>query len=192
MKKWQIALVALLVTPAAAFAQEAEVMVADEAMEDEVRAEIEAIGAEFSAALNGDDPASAADTYTEDAVVMPPNMDALEGRDAIREFFAEGMDGGQLALDTWNVQASGDQAIETGGYTITGADGSHLDHGKYVVVLTQTDDGWKMKYDIWNSSMAPAATDHEAMREKMQGEAHEMKEEAEEMKEEVDDAVDDM
>ena len=37
---------------------------------------------------------------------------------------------------------------------MTGADGSHVDHGKYMVAWVHTEDGWKMTHDIWNSSMA--------------------------------------
>lgn len=155
MKKWMVALAVLLAMPATAFAQEADVMAAEEATAA-VQAEIKATGAEFAATLNGDDPAAAVNYYTDDAVVMPPNMDALSGSEAIVGFFGQGMGGATVALDPWEVHSRGDVALETGGYTITAADGSHLDHGKYVAAWMQTDDGWKMKYDIWNTSMPPA------------------------------------
>jgi len=153
MKKW-IALGALLAMPATAIAQEAEEMAADESA---VQAEIAALSVEFAAAVSGDDPVAAADFYTEDAVIMPPGMDVVSGREALVEFFGQGMDGATLALETWAVHTRGDAALETGGYTITGSDGAHLDHGKYMVGWLETEDGWKMTVDIWNSSMAPTA-----------------------------------
>jgi len=157
MKKW-IALLALLAMPATAIGQEAEVMAADESA---VQAEIAALSVEFAATVSGDEPATAADFYTDDAVIMPPGMDVVTGHEALAEFFGQGMNGATLALETWDVHTRGDAALETGGYTITGSDGAHLDHGKYMVGWLNTDDGWKMTVDIWNSSMAPPADNGE-------------------------------
>ena len=167
----------LLALPAAAIAQER--MVAEQESIDAIRGEIEARQVEFVAILNGDDPAAITRFYTADAVLMPPGVAVMEGREAIGEFFGPGMGGATLDVETWDVIPQGsDVALETGGYEINASDGSHLDHGKYMVVWVRTDDGWKMKYDMWNSSMAPPEMSHEEMHERMHGdgqghEAHE-------------------
>lgn len=191
MMKWRMmsALVlGLLALPAAALAQEQ--MAAEEVSIDEIEAALEEMQVEFENAFNGDDPASTAQFYAADAVLMPPGMSAVEGVDAIGEFFGQGMGGATIDLEIWDVHAQGsDVALETGSYEITGAEGDHLDHGKYIVVWARTDDGWKMKYDMWNSSMAPPQAGHAEMHEQMHGdeghdEVHEMKEKA------ADDAMD--
>jgi hypothetical protein len=41
----------------------------------------------------------------------------------------------------------------TGTYVITGADGSHLDHGKWMLVSQKSDGKWKTQCDIFNSDM---------------------------------------
>lgn len=189
MKNWRmisaLALVSgLLALPATATAQEQ--MAAEEVSIDEIQATLEEMQVEFETALNGDDPASTARFYAADAILMPPGASAIEGVDAIREFFSAGMGGATIDLEIWEVHAQGsDVALETGGYEITGAEGDHLDHGKYMVVWARADDGWKMKYDMWNSSMAAPEMDHAEMHEQMHedeahDEVHEMKEKAEE------------
>lgn len=196
MKNWRMTpalVLGLLALPAAALAQEQ--MAAEEVSIDEIHASVEAMQAEFAAAVNGDDPASAARFYTADAVAMPPGAAAIEGAEAIGEYFGAGMGGATLELETWDVLAQGsDVVFETGGYEITGSDGGHLDHGKYMAVLVRTDDGWKMKYDMWNSSMAPSETDHDRIHEEMHGvEGHDEVHEAEEhgdMEKAADDAMD--
>jgi ketosteroid isomerase-like protein len=55
------------------------------------------------------------------------------------------------------VTVRGDLAAETGKYDLTGADGTVLDSGKYVVVWKREGGHWKLHRDIWNTSMpAPA------------------------------------
>ena len=162
MKKWQIALVALLAMPASALAQEMEMegqeMAHDahEAMVEEVTAAIEAASAAFAEAFNAGDAEAVAAMYTEDALVLPPGKEAIEGRTAIQAQiaadFAE-MEGMVMSFETTEVQAAHGHALEVGGYTIEGADGSHVDHGKYIAIWKNTDDGWKITRDIWNSSM---------------------------------------
>jgi hypothetical protein len=47
-------------------------------------------------------------------------------------------------------------AFSSGYYTMLGAAGSTLDRGKFLEVLKQTDQGWKIYRDMFNSDMAPA------------------------------------
>jgi uncharacterized protein (TIGR02246 family) len=189
--------------PAMATAQEMKQVSDEMPSEAEVLAQVEAADAEFLAAFNSADAEALASTYTEDARVLPPGAAALEGRDAIRDYFAAGvaaMGGAQMAFDRWETHAMGDAVVSIGGYTITGADGSHLDHGKYMVVFARTDGGLKIKRDMWNSSMAPPAAEmgaegammkeHEGMMKKHE----EMKEDHEKMEDHdgMDDDNDDM
>lgn len=163
MKKWLIALTALLVLPATALAQEMEMEGHDEmaherheAMVEEVTAAVEAASAAFAEAFSAGDAEAVAALYTEDGVILPPGSDAVEGRAAIQEAMAAemaAMGDAVMTFETHEVQAAHGHALEVGGYTLEGADGTHLDHGKFIAIWKNTDDGWKMTRDIWNSSM---------------------------------------
>ena len=132
-------------------------------MVEKATAAIHAADAAWVEGFNAGDAAAVAALYTEDAVAMPPNAPAMEGRDAIQAGFAEMLSaagGPQASVTTKNVELMmspgiGHTALATGGWEMNGADGPHLDHGKFVAVWRQTDEGWKLSHDIWNSDMAP-------------------------------------
>lgn len=110
----------------------------------------------WEAAWNAGDGAAIAAVYSEDATVMPPGSEPVEGRVAIQTFWQGAIDeipGTTEELETAHVQVIGDKAIEVGSYKNTGPDGEHLDHGKYVVVWKKVDGEWKIDRDIFNSSM---------------------------------------
>ena len=48
----------------------------------------------FAEAYNRGDAAAAADHYTEDAVLLPPNREMVSGKRAIQEFWKTAMDVG--------------------------------------------------------------------------------------------------
>ena len=118
---------------------------------------------------------SIADLYTADAVVMPPNMATIHGRDSIRAFFAviNTMAGVTLALRAESVWASGPAAIEMGRWNWSWAAGvtpppgmPAADSGKYLVRWVEENGQWRMAQDIWNSDLplptppAPAPARH--------------------------------
>lgn len=124
-------------------------------LSEEARPAIEARAVEWAEAVNAGDFAAVAALYAEDAIVLPPGSDAVEGRAAIQEMMAAGfggIEGLQVELETTEVYAVHGAAVEIGTYSMNGADG-HIDHGKYMVAWTETDDGWLIARDIWNSSM---------------------------------------
>ena len=105
---------------------------------------------------------SIADLYTADAVMMPPNMATVHGRDSIRAFFAviNTMPGVTLALRAESVWASGPAATEMGRWTWTWAAGvtpppgmPAADSGKYLVRWVEENGKWLMAQDIWNSDL---------------------------------------
>jgi uncharacterized protein (TIGR02246 family) len=133
----------LLVVPQVAHGQDAKA---------EVTKAVEA----FATAFSANDVAAIAAAYTDDAVVMSPGAEFAEGRAEIDAMFADTNPTGMtLDLKIKDLTMAGDLMIDTGGWSMTGPDGAHLDHGKYLAVWRKTDYGWKMVRDIWNSSMAP-------------------------------------
>ncbi len=123
-------------------------------MSADVRAEIDAVNSQFVDGASSGDIEAMGGVYTEDARILPPGQQMVQGRAAIQEFWAGaakalGVTGVDLATDVLDTQD--DTAEEIGAYTIHGADGV-LDQGKYVVVWKRTDDGWRWYWDIWNSN----------------------------------------
>ena len=116
---------------------------------------VDAANQEFSDLFAAGDVDALGMRYTVDAIVMGPNANPIEGREAIMADLKEQIAaGGTLRLTTDEVEIFGDAAHEVGRYVEEGADGSHVDHGKYIVIWKHTEDGWKLHRDIWNSNMA--------------------------------------
>jgi uncharacterized protein (TIGR02246 family) len=108
----------------------------------------------WEAAFNAKDIPKVASMYTDDAVVMPPNHEAVRGRANIEAFFKE-MEGANLTLTPFESATSGSTAYEAGTYqmSMTPKTGPPTtDKGKDVVVLKRGSDGqWRLAFDIFNS-----------------------------------------
>ena len=119
----------------------------------DVRAQIEAANRGFMAAFAKGDAAAIAALYTSGSQVLPPNSDVVNGTEAVREFWqgamALGLTGARL--DTVEVEAAGDTAIEVGRYRLMAGD-NPADQGKYIVVWKNEGGRWKIHRDIWNTS----------------------------------------
>jgi len=110
---------------------------------------------------------SIAEFYTQNAVIMPPNMAPTRGKEAIRAFFANvNAVKPTLRLRTDSVWATGSSAVEQGRWRWTWAAGAAppgaapVDSGKYIVRWVNEGGTWLMAQDIWNSDVAlptPAA-----------------------------------
>ncbi len=123
-----------------------------------VRAAIDDSNRLFMAAATAGDGGGVAERYSDDATLLPPNGEQVEGREAIREFWDATLSAGVSAarLEAVEVEApSSDTAIEIGRYQLE-AGGVSADEGKYLVVWKRVDGNWRMYRDIWNSSRPPA------------------------------------
>jgi ketosteroid isomerase-like protein len=108
-------------------------------------------------ALARHDSANAAE-YSEDAVFMPPNQPAVEGRAAIRAWFAAFPPMSAFNLTVVEIKGRGDLAYERGTYTLTiaasGKTPAVSDHGKFLAVRRRQADGsWPMTADMFNSDV---------------------------------------
>ena len=114
---------------------------------------LDAITAQFAAAVNAKDPARVSAFYTEDAVMMAPNEPMIKGRAQIearyRAEFAAGIGG--LILRPMESIAGGGVAFEAGTSTVAleSARGTELASGKYVVIYKNVGGVWKIAYDIY-------------------------------------------
>lgn len=117
------------------------------------RATIQKLNNEWAAALDKGDAAAVAAMYAEDAYVLPPGHDTIEGRSAIEAFWKQAAQQvGDAKLATVNVLPLGRRAArEIGTVTLeTKAQPPHQIVGKYVVVWRRIGGRWLLATDIWN------------------------------------------
>ena len=118
----------------------------------------------FLKAFNAKDAVGVAATYTDDAVLMPPNLEAVAGRTGIQFFMAKEftLSISGMLMNTPEVVVLDDYGYTRGSYTLLDDKGATLDHGKFLEIWKHTDQGWRIFRDIFNSDLpppqAPAAT----------------------------------
>lgn len=117
---------------------------------------IEAAVTRYVAASNRGDADALMALYAEDAVLLPPDHEPIEGREAIGEFWRQGTDQG-LEVSTLRVDTDGKLGYLVGRYRLPATEDEPADSGKYVMCLERQRDGsWLLTADIWNSSSAEA------------------------------------
>ena len=123
------------------------------------------LDAQWSAAAAAKDLDKTVSYYSEDAIVMPPNVPRATTKEAIRSAWKEVLTSPGAAI-SWKatkveVAKSGDLACVSGTYeeTTTDASGKPVkDRGKYVEVWEKQADGkWKCGADAWNSDLPASA-----------------------------------
>ena len=117
--------------------------------------EISAVNEKFSGYFESGDLEALMTLYTEDACLIPPNMDFLHGRDAIKGFYQGARDMGVTAvkLQTNEIDVQGDTAIEMGTYELLADGGARADYGKFLVAWKKVGGEWRLHRDMINTSM---------------------------------------
>lgn len=107
-----------------------------------------------STSLAGDFDAWAG-LLTEDAVFLPPNGPALEGRPAIRQWVTQFAGMASFTSAVTEVGGAGSLAYARGTYALELGPSAAVqmsDTGKWVDVYERQADGsWRLKLNIWNS-----------------------------------------
>ena len=115
-------------------------------------------------ASNRGDADALMEMYTEDALLLPPDHQPIEGRQAIGEFWRLGTDQG-LEVSTIRLDTDGKIGYLVGRYRLPATDDEPADSGKYVMCLKRQADGvWKLTADIWNSSTEDETDDSPSLR----------------------------
>ena len=124
---------------------------------ENVREAITSANQNFMNAFKRGDAAAIAALYTDDAKLLPPDIQMMSGREAIQSFWQGAMDMGikEAKLESVGVEAQGDLAYEIGRFALTvqpkGGEGTTLT-GKYVVVWKNQGGAWRLHVDIWNTN----------------------------------------
>jgi ketosteroid isomerase-like protein len=111
----------------------------------------------FLKAFNKKDAVGVAAVYTDDAVLMPPNLEAVAGHTGIQFFMAKEftLSISGMLMNTPEVVALDDYGFTRGSYTLLDDKGATLDHGKFLEIWKHTDQGWRIFRDIYNSDLPP-------------------------------------
>jgi uncharacterized protein (TIGR02246 family) len=108
---------------------------------------------QLAAAFKSGDVETITQMYADDARILPPGKDIIQGREAIKAFWTEDIKGmSDVVLSTVDVKGLGDSDVrEIGQFTgkSTG-DNPQEFTGKYITIWHQADDSWQITDDIWN------------------------------------------
>ncbi len=119
--------------------------------------ELSQMNRDFAKALNAKDAVAAANCYTEDATILPPNEAPVTGRTNIRKYWEGAVAAGAFDVDvaTVSTNSNGDIGYEVGRFQMSTKDSTGkvtTEHGKYIELLKRDKEGkWKSTHGIWNA-----------------------------------------
>jgi uncharacterized protein (TIGR02246 family) len=126
----------------------------------DARATIAKLKEAWLAAYKAADFGRLAGLYTEDAVVMPEGREPLQGRAAIREFFAEDfryIPKRSITFTSLRVEGSSNLLVDSGEYRYVGTDidgkAVHIT-GNYITVFRKIGGTWQTAVEVWNVANA--------------------------------------
>ena len=100
------------------------------------------------------------DRFSDDASYMPPYMETIVGRDAIRNF-ASGFPEVNIKYSLVEIMGSAEYAYVRGAYALTNKADSLLDSGKFLSIWKKTSDNqWLLTHDMFSSDL-PLSTPKE-------------------------------
>jgi uncharacterized protein (TIGR02246 family) len=126
------------------------------------KAAIRAVADSFTALVRAGNDSGVAALYTENVVMMPPNEGIVEGRAALRAYFATLPPSVEIQLVPIDVDGRGDLAYVRGTYQLTipamGGQPAMTDRGKYLEIWRRGGGReWRIAVDISNSDQPAMA-----------------------------------
>jgi len=121
---------------------------------DEIRDAFLPVCQQFEKSFNQGDAEGLASLYSEDAKILPPNMDIVEGRSAIQTYWQGALDMGIKSFkgEMIDADSSGNLGYLVGKYILYDSDNQELDQGRWISVLNNIDGKWKVHRDIFQRS----------------------------------------
>ena len=125
-------------------------------LSDDDKKGIQAVTDRWLAAMRKGDTTAVAATYTEDAMLFPPNAPAVQGRSAIAHFLGQFPKITAFDVSLKEVEGHGNLAYTRGTYEVKlvppGAKSPIKDSGKFIEIRRKEADGsWLVLRDFWNS-----------------------------------------
>ncbi len=111
---------------------------------------------QYADAFNRGDPAAVAALHTEDALELPQNASAVNGRQGVESLSKEMIDAGwkNMSMSSLQFGSDGDLAYHVGRYSVDAPtdEGMRKEEGKFVdIYKRQADGSWKIQVSIFNS-----------------------------------------
>lgn len=128
-------------------------------MSEDLHEIIEKANKLFGEGFEKGDAAMATSMYTDDTLLLPPNMEAIRGKEGAEAFWGTSIEMGVIMEEhkIMEIIRESDSAFEWGTYVVSfHPEGQEPveEKGKYVVLWKRMADGsWMKQWDIWNSSM---------------------------------------
>lgn len=119
------------------------------------RSDLAGRAATWEKEYNADNLTAVAALYTSDACRMPPNQETVTGRDGILQHLKLSKEQGWAKAKVVVTRAGtgGDMGYGTGTYVLTRADGSEVDHGKWMNYSKKVNGKWLIQCDMFNSDV---------------------------------------
>lgn len=131
-------------------------------------AALQAVDRTWEKSYNAGNASAVADLYDEHAVLLPPGASAVNGRAAIKAFFAKDTAESQKAGVAFTLGSkpaggvSGDLGWQSGTYVVKDKAGKVVETGKYLSVSMKKGGKWLYVRDTWNADGAPAPVENAA------------------------------
>jgi len=125
---------------------------------DELKAAIQAEQNRYAELVAGADVDALLGMYNDDAALIPPDTDRIEGKEALRAAFEQWFEMGSWSVSytTERVIQAGEMVIDIGNYTSilrTTARTEMKESGKSLYLWKKDPDGnWKISIEIWNTN----------------------------------------
>ena len=120
----------------------------------------------YAKLLNARDFKGVAALHADDAIILPPNQAAVQGRAAIQASLEAPPPFSNFQIQILEIEGRGDLAYSRGTYsiTVTPAGAAPIeDRGKYIEIWRKQADGsWKILRDIYNSDLPLPAPEEPA------------------------------
>jgi uncharacterized protein (TIGR02246 family) len=117
------------------------------------KADVQKLDDALAAALNKTDATAVANFYAEDAILLPPGMARIQGRNAIKKFWNNTLTSlSEVKLMADEVEAMGPSAAQEIGHftgTVKAKEPEKVS-GKYVILWRKVGPDWRIGTDIWN------------------------------------------
>ena len=126
---------------------------------DKARIHIDKKNKKYMEFYNNGDASGVADLHMDDALVMPPNINMVKGKESIKKAISDEISAGStdLVFTTLDMYGNEEYVTEVGRFLLNVKDEGEIvmtDSGKYIVLWEQVSkNNWLMKADIWNSDL---------------------------------------
>jgi len=121
------------------------------------RAAIQSLSKAHATAFFSGDIDTIVSAYAEDAVVIPPDAPAAQGRDAIRKLFAASMatakPGQSEVFENYVVEVSGDMGWDSGVAKVKDANGTSVWSGHFLATWRKKNGKWQTVRDMWTNDV---------------------------------------